>query len=280
MAGLPSQAGPRASGLRGLVFVSEKKKAVAVLAIAAAFSCLGSEEATAGAWPLERGKTQAIAKYERTTADEGFSTDGASITIGHRRDETLWIFVEHGLAPRLTLQGKAGVTRGEDPWVDYSGRGPIELGLRWTARRTDRSALAIYIGAGEAGAGRNAGYAAPGEGSLDLEARVLYGRSGVWRGRKVYVDLQAARLKRRGLADETRFDATLGVKPADHWELLAQTYAGQADHGATSARWLKTELSVVRAFGDWSAQVGWRDTISGRETARDRGVVLAVWRRL
>ena len=280
MAGLPSQAGPRASGLRGLAFVSEKTKAVAILGIAAAFSCLDAGAARAGAWPIDKGRTQVIAKYERTTANKGYTPDAKQVAIPRRRDENLSVFVEHGLTPRLTLQGKAGVTRGEDQWVDYSGRGPVEVGLRWTARRTDRSALAVYLGAGEAGEGRNAGYAAPGAGSLDLEARVFYGRSGVWRGRKVYIDLQAARLKRRGLADETRFDATLGLKPTDHWEFLAQTYAGRADHGAINARWLKTELSVVRAFGDWSAQVGWRDTISGRETARDRGVVLAVWRRL
>lgn len=202
------------------------------------------------------------------------------VDIDHRRDETLSLFAERGLTPRLTLQAKAGVTRGRDRWVDYSGRGPLELGLRWTVRRDDRSALAVYLGAGEAGAGRNAGYAAPGQGSLDLEARVLYGRSGVWRGRQVYVDLQAARLKRRGLADETRMDATLGLRPARNWLLLAQTYAGQADRDPIRSRWLKTEFSVARSFGDWSLQGGWRDTISGRETARDRGVVLAVWRRL
>jgi len=190
------------------------------------------------------------------------------------------VFVEHGLTPRLTLQAKAGATRGHDRWVSYSGRGPVEAGLRWTVRRDPRSSLALYLGAGEAGVGRNAGYAAPGRGSLDLEARILYGRSGVWRGREVFVDLQAARLKRRGLADETRVDATLGLRPAKGWLLLAQTYAGQADRVGVDARWVKAEVSAVRRFGDWSVQGGWRDTVSGRDTARDQGVVLALWRRL
>jgi hypothetical protein len=280
MAGLPAQTGPRAARLRGLGAYFECRGAAAVLAIAAAFSCLGGGSALAGAWPVERGKTQAIAKYERMRADQGYDPDAVLVAIAPRRDENLSLFVEHGLTRRLTLQAKTGVTRGEDKFVDYSGRGPIEIGLRWTARRTDRSSLAVYFGAAEPGEGRNAGYAAPGKGSLDLEARVLYGRSGVWRGRKVYVDLQAARLQRRGLADENRFDTTLGIKPTDHWEVLAQTYAGQADHGAVRSHWLKTEFSVVRAFGDWSLQAGWRDTVAGRETARDRGVVLAVWRRL
>jgi len=226
------------------------------------------------------GRTQVIAKYERSDARQGYDLDTVLVDIDPRRDESLSVFVEHGLTTRLTLQAKAGVTRGHDRWADYSGRGPIELGLRWAAYRDDRSSLAVYVGAGEAGAGRNAGYAAPGQGSLDLEARVLYGRSASWRGREVFVDLEAARLRRQGLADETRIDATLGVRPAKKWLILAQTYAGQADRGPVRSRWVKSELSVVRAFGDWSLQAGWRDTPVGRETPRDRGFVLAVWRKL
>jgi len=202
------------------------------------------------------------------------------VDIDHRRDETLSVFVERGLTPRLTLQAKAGVTRGKDRWVSYSGRGPVEAGLRWAVLRGERSSLGVYLGAAEAGVGRNAGYAAPGRGSLDLEARVLYGRSMTVRGREIFTDLQVARLKRQGLADETRLDATVGVRPRKQWLVLVQTYAGQADRDPVRASWVKTELSVVRSFGDWSAQAGWRDTVSGRETARDRGVVLALWRRL
>lgn len=228
---------------------------------------------------MEPGRTQAIVKYERTTADQGYDPDANLVAIDGRRDESLSVFVEHGLTPRLTLQAKGGVTRGHDRWVSYSGRGPIEAGIRWTAQRGPRSSLAVYLGAGEAGVGRNAGYAAPGKGGVDLEARVLYGRSALWRGREVFVDVEAARLKRHGLADETRLDATLGLRPAKAWLALAQVYAGQADREGLDARWIKSEISVVRAFDDWSVQAGWRDTISGREIARDRGVVLALWRR-
>ncbi len=248
--------------------------------IAAAFSCLVPSAARAGAWPVAPGKTQLIGKYERQSADRGFDPQGQQIDIDRRRDEAVSVFVEHGLTERLTLQAKAGVTRGRDRWVDYSGRGPVELGLRWAVRRDERSALSVYLGAGEAGVGRNAGYAAPGQGSLDLEARVLYGRSATWRGRPVYLDLQAARLKREGLADENRLDVTLGLRPTPKMLLLAQTYAGQAQRRGADSRWLKSEISVVRSFGNWSAQAGWRDTLSGREIARDRGVVLALWRNL
>lgn len=248
--------------------------------IAAAFSCLAASGATAGAWPVAPGKTQVIGKYEPQSADQGFNPDGVLVDIDGRRDESLSLLVEHGLNRSLTLQAKAGVTRGHDRWVSYSGRGPVEVGLRWAARRDDRSALSLYLGAAEGGVGRNAGYAAPGQGSVDLEARVLYGRAASWGGRPVYLDIQAARLRREGLADETRFDTTLGFRPRRGVLLLAQTYAGQAHRSGGDTSWLKSEISVVRAFGDWSAQLGWRDTIAGRETARDRGVVLAIWRNL
>jgi hypothetical protein len=250
-----------------------------VLGIATAFSCLGGAEAFGGAWPMEPGRTQAIVKYEHTTADQGYDPNANLVAIDGRRDEALSVFVERGLTPRLTLQAKAGATRGHDRWVSYSGRGPIEAGLRWTVQRDPRSSLAVYLGAGEAGVGRNAGYAAPGKGGLDLEARVLYGRSASWRGREAFIDVEAARLKRHGLADETRLDATLGLRPAKAWLILAQVYAGRADREGPDARWMKGELSLARAVGDWSVQAGWRDTVSGRDTARDRGGVLALWRR-
>ncbi|MDI1364322.1 MAG: hypothetical protein PSX79_05550, partial [bacterium] len=187
-------------------------------------------------------------------------------------------FVEHGLTDRLTLQAKAGLARGHDAFVRYSGRGPIELGLRYAVLKTPRGVAAVYVGAAEAGAGRNAGYAAPGKGEADLEARLLAGRSVVTRHGAIFADLQVARLRRSGLANETRLDATLGFRPSGKWLMLAQTYAGEADRRPLKSRWLKAELSAVRSFGGWGVQAGWRETVTGREIPKDRGVVLGVWR--
>lgn len=252
--------------------------AVAVLVIAAAFFCLLPDTAAAGAWPVPKGRTQIIGKYEHQSADEGFTPEGQQVAIDRREDENLSLFVEHGLTPRLTLQAKAGLTRGHDRFVRYEGRGPVELGLRYTLLQSERTVAAVYVGAAEAGVGRNAGYAAPGRGEADLEARLLLGRSGqVW-GRQAFVDVQAARLSRSGLADETRIDATLGLAPARDWQLLAQAYAGEADSRPVGSRWLKTELSVVRRFDRWRLQAGWRQTVNGRETARDQGMIVAIWR--
>ena len=48
----------------------------------AAFSCLEDGTALAGAWPIEPGRAQVIAKYERTTADQGYDPDANRVMIG------------------------------------------------------------------------------------------------------------------------------------------------------------------------------------------------------
>lgn len=232
----------------------------------------------AGAWPMPKGQTQVIAKVERQSAEQVFDADGAVRDLGRREDETASVFVEHGVTDRLTLQARAGLTRGRDPFVSYEGRGPVELGLRYTVLKRPQTVAAIYVGAAEPGVGRNAGYAAPGQGELDLEARLLLGRAVTTRRGEIFSDLQLARLRRSGLADETRMDATLGFRPTRNWLVMAQTYAGEAAARPRKSSWVKAELSVVRSFGAWSVQAGWRETLAGRQIARDRGAVLGIWR--
>ena len=82
---------------------------------------------------------------------------------------------------------------------------------------------------------------------------------------------------RQGLPDEVRVDLTAGARVGEDWMVLAQAFGGQADEGG--ARWLSVETSVVRDFGDWSVQAGWRQTVAGRETPEASGPVIALWRR-
>jgi hypothetical protein len=223
------------------------------------------------------GETLAILKYEQAGADEAFDADGARAPMPERTDESVSLYLEHGLTRRLTVQGRLGWTRGEDAFVAYEGRGPVELGLRYAAVKTDRMAVSLYLGAALAGEGRNAGYAAPGAGETDLEARLLAGRSLTLRGRPAFAEIQVARLDRGGLPDETRLDLTLGVEPSPRWLLLAQAYAGRAD-AASGAEWVKLELSAARRLGPWRLQAGWRQSLSGRVSPAERGPVMAVWR--
>lgn len=248
------------------------------IAIAGACAGLIAGQAHAGAWPLPKGGGQVIVKYERQTADEAFDADGSVVPLFEREDERLSAFVEYGLGPRLTLQAEGAYTRGEDAFVDYDGRGPVSLGLRYTAFQSARTVVSVYAGATAAGDGRNADFAAPAQGDGDVELRVLAGRSGVWRGRNVFAEVQAARLARADLPDETRVDATLGVDVTPEWLVLLQNYAGQAEGGEDSPQWAKAEVSLVRRFGPWRAQAGWRHGYAGRNVPLERGPVIGVWR--
>jgi protein XagA len=215
-------------------------------------------------------------------ADTGLDPSGAEQTLpAERRDSALGLFAEYGVTDRLTLQLKADWQEGEDAFVDYNGRGPIEIGATWQVWRDDRTAVSLYGGYARAGEGRNAGYAAPGVGEHDWEARASVGRSlkqGVsrWGMAGSFVELQAARRFRDGLPDETRIDVTIGARPRQDWLVMGQAFGGAADGGA---RWLSLEASAARDFGGWTLQAGWRHTVAGRETPMAHGPVLAIWRR-
>ena len=147
-----------------------------------------------------------------------------------RRDTSIGVFAEYGLTDRLTLQFKGDWQDGPDAFVDYEGRGPVEVGVTWPAWRSDAAAFSLYGGYASSGEGRNAGYAAPGVGDHDWEARASAGRSfdtggGVWPER-TFIELQAARRFRSGLPDETRIDATVGGHFGDDGWCWARPMAG------------------------------------------------------
>ncbi len=250
--------------------------------MAASALLAGAGPVLAGPWTQPRGEGQWIVKYEDMRADRGFDMDGSLADLpAERRDTAIGLFAEYGVTDRLTVRFKGDWQSGEDAFVDYEGRGPIEIGLTWQAWRDERTAVSLYAGYADGGEGRNAGYAAPGVGESDWEARASVGRafgpSERWRTSGAFVDLQAARRMRQGLPDETRIDATAGARFGDDWMVLGQAFGGQADDGGP--RWLSLEASVVRDFGDWSVQAGWRQAVSGRETPESAGPVIALWRR-
>lgn len=243
--------------------------------------------AEAGPWAQKRGEGQVIVKAERMRATDGFDPAGALAPLpAERVDEAVSVFAEYGLTDRFTLQLKGEHQAGRDFFVDYEGRGPIELGVTWQAWRDERTAVSLYAGYAWAGEGRNAGYASPGVGEHDLEVRVSAGRSFAVRKRagrltflqpdSGFVEGQAARRVRDGLPDETRIDLTAGGRYGRRWMLLNQVYAGESDGGA---RWASIETSVVRDLGRWSLQAGWRHTAAGRETPAASGPLIALWRR-
>ena len=243
--------------------------------------------ASANAWTQGKGKGQVILKAEAMRAKEGYDASGDVLPLSaEREDQAIGVFAQYGLTDTLTVQFKGDWQSGEDAFVDYDGRGPLELGVIWQAYRDDRNAVSLYAGYSISGDGRNAGYAAPGVGEQDWEVRVSAGRSlggqgrglvGGWGPERSFVEVQAARRMRDGLPDETRADFTVGGHFGENWMVLGQAFGGMTD--GDGARWLSVETSVVRNLGDWSLQAGWRRTVAGRETPLAEGAVIALWRR-
>lgn len=248
----------------------------------AAAAVLAAGPVVAGPWTQPRGEGQVIVKYEDMRADQGFDPNGEPALLPvERRDRVLSVFSEYGLTDRLTLQVKGDWQSGRDAFVDYQGRGPLEVGVTWQAWRDDRTALSVYAGVADAGQGRNAGYAAPGVGGQDQEVRVSLGRAFATPGARwtdgAFVDAQIARRFRQDLPDEVRADLTAGLHLGPDWMILNQAFAGMTDDDG--ARWLSVESSLVRRFGDWSVQAGWRQAVAGRETPIASGPVVGLWRR-
>lgn len=251
------------------------------LLIALMVAALGTP-AHAGAWARSKGKAQVIVKFEAMRAGRGFDPDGVPVDLtAERRDTSFGAFAEYGLTDRLTLQLKGDWQTGEDAFVDFEGRGPVEVGLTWQAWRDDQTAVSLYAGYADGGEGRNAGYASPGQGEQDWEVRASVGRSfeSGWGPipDRTFFEVQAARRMRQGLPDEVRLDITAGTRLGGDWMVLAQAFGGQADDGGP--RWLSVETTVVRDIGDWSLQAGWRQTVAGRETPEASGPVVSLWRR-
>ena len=256
--------------------------------VAAAIAGLSATSAGAGAWTQPKGKGQVILKAEAIKSDKAFDSSGDLVPLAvERTDNSLGVFAEYGLTDRLTVQLKGDWQDGQDQFVDYQGRGPLEAALVWQLWRDERAAVSVQAGYAYAGEGRNAGYLAPGQGSGDAELRISGGWSfgerkpgQGWIGRlypqRSFVELQVARRFRSGLEAETRADLTLGRHFGRNWMVLNQTYAGQTD--GRGSQWINSETSLVRRLGSWSLQAGWRTATAGRETPAGSGPILALWR--
>ncbi len=222
------------------------------------------------------GRTQAIVKYESSQTRSAYDGEGRNIEIPTYAFRGAEVFIEHGLSQRLTLQADIRYLRGQEGFgADYT-RTTGDLGLRVLAYRSPNWVVSLYAGAAVLRSDQAELIAQSRRDLGDPEARLLVGHSFNLGPNRGFAEVQAAQLGHKGKASETRLESRIGLDLTRSWQVLLQNYRGSNPVGV---EWSKVELSMARELGPASLQLGWRQSLSGRQTAQEAGPVLAVWYR-
>lgn len=118
--------------------------------------------------------------------------------------------------------------------------------------------------------------------TVEADARLMYGRKFKLAAFDAFAGLEAGYRLRSGLADEYRFDATLGLHLNQKWMLLAQSFNifARQDNLFAAKRSHKLQTSAVWRFDPrWALQLGVYHLPAGRNARRESGALMAVWRR-
>lgn len=237
---------------------------------------------------MEAGKGQAIFTLTPSRATEVF--DGSrnlERTPRYDKFEFQALF-EYGLthwftaivAPGLQLIDIAKPVDAHRAGLGYSefgGRALLLNGDNWVVSAQGTVRVPGTFDAGNPAAVGHSDY------EYDLRLLIGYGFAfGAW---PAFVDLQVAQRFRAGdPPDELRLDATLGVRPAPQWLLLAQLFnvisEGASPPVFPSYDYSKLQLSVIYDVSQqWSLQAGGFATFHGRNALQENGLLLGAWRR-
>ena len=260
------------------------------VAAALSLALLAGPRAEAGAWPAEEGEGQAITSFTFDSAARALDDDGdASIDADFQKIETS-SFIEWGMTERLTLVAQPVFQtveqRDADGGLDTgTGFASSKIGARFLLGRPAGGALSaqgVVVSPGEA---ENVTDAPLGDGGVAVESRLLAGRGWGGERRGVFVEGQVGyRWRTDDDPNETRLDATLGVRATADWMLIGQSFSTWSDGDSLATqrafRSHKAQFSVVRRVNDaWSVQLGGFGTYAGRNVVDERAAFASVWRR-
>ncbi|WP_020185142.1 hypothetical protein [Methylopila sp. 73B] len=242
--------------------------------------------AGAGAFTLEKSETKVFATAYVTSGDHYFDGRGRLKARDRLKKQDLQLYIEHGLADGLTVFGAGALERitvSGDERSQRSGLGRTELGVRVRLAEPGAWIVSAQGGVVIAGAKRSEGPAAVGETDDQVDLRLLVARSFDAFARPAFLDVQAGYRTRSGdPADEVRVDATLGVRPAARWLLLAQSFNvfGQGRWGGPYALKQRTHKVQAAALLDLTSTMTIYAAVFATPAARDaldeRGAQLGI----
>jgi protein XagA len=244
----------------------------------------------AGAWLQDEGRTQIIFSNTTTESSRRFGHNGKPVRADRFSKQETLISVERGWTDQVTLLAGARAqlqTFPVDGVISRFASGAVSGGARvrvWSDGSTILSVQGTLQVSGERSLpGLLRHMDAPVEG--DLRLNLGHGFAiGSW---QAFAEVQTAyRWRGGGNRDELRFDTTFGVRPIPQLLLMVQSFStvtaiGRGRVGEGRPRQHKLQPGVVYDLSErWSLQVSAFSSIKGRDTIKERGGQVALWRRL
>jgi protein XagA len=242
--------------------------------------------ALAGAWTLDAGTGELTVTGTAMQANSAFDSSSKPQPIPRYSKQEAQALIEYGvtnwftamLQPSLqhvSIAAPFGGERGGLGYTDIGGRARIWSDDSWviSAQATFR-APGVFDKTNPAAIG----YTDP-----EIDIRGLIGYSFKAGTLPAFVDVELAqRFRLGGPPDEFRTDITFGIRPAEKWLLLAQSFnvisEGAGTWGFGSYAYHKIQLSGVYALTpNLSLQLGGYSTYWGRNALQENGLVVGAW---
>lgn len=258
--------------------------AVGRLAIGLA-PALVAGQAHAAAWTQPEGSGQVIVTGVYSHSDNGYDADGDKVDIDDYTKAEIYFLAEYGVTDDLTvlaIPSFSHVSVDGSP-DDSTGPGYTELGARYRLAGSGDTVFSAQGSVRIPGKKRRDNIAQIGATDSEIDLRALAGTSFAVGGAPAFVDLQGGyRIRNGDPPNEFRIDATLGLRPANRLQLLAQTFTtisdGAGRGGFDKYRYSNLYLSAVYDISkQWSLQFGGLATLDGKNALDERGLFTAVW---
>lgn len=246
----------------------------------------------AGAWTLDRGKTQVISSVIIDRANRQFGPDLEQDDNPNFSKFESGLYTEYGLLSNVTAIGQlsyqtVSFNNGIEQ-TQFDGFGNISLGLRYGVIKTDNQVVSAEVHGIINGGGENIPDGDLGRGNFSIEIRGLYGRSIKLGSKNGFIDAQlAVRPRLNNDPIEWRADLGAGVQLSDKVLLLAQGFYKQNNSTdrnpfdpvlATKA--IKAQASVVYWLRPkYGLQLGAFKTVWGENVVEEEAVLFGLWQR-
>lgn len=277
---------PVAGSLTMQLSRENQRTAIFCALLALALACAAPSRARAGAWTLRGGEGQSI--LQSTAVHSGAEFGPSSKLYDSRpydKVEVTLVF-EYGATDWLTLIAAPqvlSISLGDPDAASYVGPGYVDVGGRVRLWQQEGAVVSAQVTGRLPGTGNSDSAAAVGYEDPELDLRLLAGFSFTLWGRPAYVDAQLAQRLRFGdPPDELRLDLTLGVRFAERWQVLAQSFnvisegAGEGPYFGVSYEYYKVQFGAAY---DWSAdmtvQAAVVTTWLARNAPQENGLVLS-----